>query len=334
MVTVGDLTESQILAQLVPLLPLGDDTILGSGDDCAVVRAPGGAFVVTTDVLVEGRHFLTDWSTGAQIGARAVAQNLSDVASMGARPTALVVSLVLPPTLPMEWLLDFARGMAAEATRAGAGIVGGDLVMADTIVVSVTAHGVYDGEPITRRGARPGDSVAVAGTLGRSAAGLAALTAGAVEPGWDGEEVPEEFSEAVAIFRAARPPYSAGPLAAQRGATSMMDVSDGLARDAGRLARASDVSIHLDSAGFAQDAAALRAAGEALGEDPEGWILFGGEDQSLLATFPPGVSIPEPFRVIGTVREPEVGASPHVVRYDGREVHGGWDHFHAADGHT
>lgn len=329
MVTVGELTENEILAQIRPLLPIGTNTILGSGDDCAVVSAPGGAFVVTTDVLVEGQHFRTDWSTPQQIGARAVAQNLSDVVSMGAQPTALVTSLVLPSETTMAWLLKFTQGMATEANKVGAGIVGGDLVTGDRLVISVTAHGSYEKAPITRTGAKPGDSVAVAGTLGRSAAGLAALTAGVGVSGRSGIEIPELFSEVVEIYRVPRPPYDAGPLAARSGATAMMDLSDGLSVDSNRLAKASNVCIELDSAGLAPDVAALTPVAQAVGMDPLQWVVFGGEDHSLLATFPADVPVPGPFRSIGRVLPPEPKQPHNVVRLDGREIHGGWDHFRA-----
>lgn len=327
MTRVGDLTEGEILDRIIPLLPTGEHTLLGPGDDCAVVRAPGGSFVVTTDVLVEDRHFRTAWSTGAQIGARAVAQNLSDVASMGALATSLVVSLVLPADTDVDWVVDLASGMAVEASRGGAGIVGGDLTTGEKIVIAITAHGYCVADPVTRSGARPGDTVAVVGTLGRSAAGFSALQSGLVNPLLQGDEVPHEFAEAVAAFRVPRPPYTAGPLAARRGATAMMDLSDGLVIDAGRLAKASGVSIELNSEALRRDADVLSEAGRELGVDPLQWILYGGEDHSFLATFPPFVLVAEPFRIIGSVGHPQAGEAGGTVRLDGREVHGGWDHF-------
>lgn len=327
MTKVGDLSEGEILDRIVPLLPIGDQTLLGPGDDCAVVKAPGGSFVVTTDILVEDHHFLTSWSSASQIGARAVAQNLSDVAAMGAVPTSLVVSLVLPAHTEIDWVIDLAAGMAAEARKGGAGIVGGDLTTGDKVVIAVTAHGYCTSAPVTRSGARPGDTVAIVGTLGRSGAGLAALQSGRFAPSFQGDQVPHEFAEAVSAYRVPKPPYSSGPLAAQRGATAMMDLSDGLTVDAERLAKASDVTIDLNSEALRRDADVLADAGRILGVDPMQWVLFGGEDHSFLATFPPHVLVSEPFRIIGSVGFPRGDDPRNPVRLDGRRIHGGWDHF-------
>lgn len=329
--TVSDFSEGELISRLLPYLPRGGQTLLGSGDDCAVVAAPDRKFVVTTDVLVEGEHFRRDWSTGAEVGARAAAQNLADVAAMGAKPTALVVSMVLPTDLPISWLEDFAGGLGSEAFRGGAGVVGGDLSRGPVLVISVTAHGSVAGTPVTRSGARPGDTLAVAGTLGRSAAGLAALDSGAVSPRLHGAAVPTPFQESVALFRSPRPPLEAGPLAAQRGATAMMDISDGLVRDAGRLAEASEVAIDLTRYGLHDDVASLDKAARALGADPLQWVLFGGEDHGLLVTFPPYVLATAPFRAIGTVGEFGTSRGPKQqsrVTLDGQAVTGGFDHFH------
>ncbi|KGM10170.1 AIR synthase related protein, partial [Cellulomonas carbonis] len=174
--TVADLGEDALLAQVFPLLPAGSRTLLGPGDDCAVLAAPDGRFVVSTDLLVEGRHFRLDWSDAEDVGARAAAQNLADVAAMGAVPTALVVGLVVPPDLPVAWVLGLARGLASVSGPHGVGVVGGDLSGGRDVVVAVTVHGDLEGrDPVLRSGARPGDVVAHAGVLGRSAAGHALL---------------------------------------------------------------------------------------------------------------------------------------------------------------
>lgn len=327
---VSQLSEQQILARILPILPPGPYTSLGVGDDCAVVNAPDRRFVVTTDVLVEGVHFRLDWSTGAEVGARAAAQNLADVAAMGAQPTSLVISLVLPPDLEMSWVEDFAGGLGAEVFRAGAGVVGGDLSRGPTLVVSVAAHGRLGGEPITRSGARPGDTLAVVGTLGQSAAGLTALEMGAVSPALHGAAVPTPFTQPVQLYRSPQPPLEAGPLAAQRGATAMMDISDGLVRDAGRMAEASDVAIDITRYGLHEDRAALKKVGKALGVDPLEWILYGGEDHSLLVAFPPYVLTTAPFRAIGTVGkygESRGSRQKARVTLDGQPLANGFDHF-------
>lgn len=124
---VADLTEEQLLARIVPELPTGTRTLLGPGDDAAVVAAPDGRFVVTTDVLVEDRHFRRAWSSGEDVGRRAAVQNLADVAGMGAVPTSLVVTLAMPGELDVDWVVGLARGLGAACAPWGVGVVGGDL---------------------------------------------------------------------------------------------------------------------------------------------------------------------------------------------------------------
>jgi len=323
---VRDVSEEALLARIFPLLPTAPSTLVGPGDDCAVVAAPDGRYVVSTDVLVEDRHFRRRWSTGYDVGRRAAVQNLADVVSMGARPAALVVSLVVPGDLPVDWVTGFARGLADACTPLGAAVVGGDLSGGDQVVVAVTVHGDLEGrDPVLRGGARAGDVVALAGTLGRSAAGLALLDAGR----------PDVDDVLVAAYLRPDPPLAAGPVAADAGATAMMDVSDGLLRDAGRVARASGVVVDLDTGALDADRARLRDAGAALaGEDDgaelvDGWVLSGGEDHGLLATFPAAAPLPAGFRPLGTAR-PADDDGPGV-RLDGAVPRrsSGWDHFRA-----
>lgn len=318
---VTELSETELLARIFPHLPAGDRTLVGPGDDAALLAAPDGRYVVSTDVLVEDRHFRRRWSTGEDVGWRAAMQNLADVAAMGARPTALVVSLVTPGDLPVAWVEGLARGLGAACATVGAGVVGGDLSGGPVVVVAVTVHGDLDGlDPVLRSGARPGDVVALAGTVGRSAAGLALLEAGR----------PEADPDAVAVFRRPAPPLAAGPLAARAGATAMLDVSDGLLRDAARLASAGRVVLDLGDPAdvLAADLRAAGAAAGALGVDPIGWVLGGGEDHGLLATFPPG-AVPDGFRPVGTVRAPGAGAPEGTVLVAGATPTAvpGWDHF-------
>ncbi len=318
--TVADVSEEGLLALIFPLLPLGHATLLGPGDDAAVISAPDGRVVISTDVLVEGRHFRRDWSTGEDVGRRAAVQNLADIAAMGARPTSVVVGLVAPADLPVAWVTGFARGLAAACEPHGVGVVGGDLSGGDSVMVSIAVHGDLAGrEPVLRSGARPGDVVAHAGVRGRSAAGLALLTAGRRDA------VPE----LVEAYLRPVSPLAAGPAAAAAGATAMLDVSDGLLRDAGRLARASGVVLDLDPVAdaFPDDLAALGAAGALLGVDPADWVLAGGEDHGLLATFPASVVVPAPFRVVGRVAA--AGGNSAGVSVGGRvpTTSPGWDHF-------
>jgi thiamine-monophosphate kinase len=158
-------------------------TVVGIGDDAAVLAAPDGRVVATTDFLLEGRHFRRDWAGPTDIGHRAAVRSLADVAAMGAAATALLVAFAAPPELPASWALDVAGGLAAEAARAGASVAGGDTARFGSVLLAVTGLGDLRGrEPVTRSGARPGDVVATAGPLGRSAAGLALLQAGWAAP--------------------------------------------------------------------------------------------------------------------------------------------------------
>ena len=160
--TVGDLGEFGLIAAVVARFRVTPDVLLGPGDDAAVVAAPDGRVVASTDLLVEGRHFRRDWSSAREIGRKAAAQNLADLVAMGARPTALLVGLGAPPDLPADWATGFADGLAEECALVGATVVGGDVVRSDAVVVAVTALGDLEGRaPVTRSGARPGDVVAV-----------------------------------------------------------------------------------------------------------------------------------------------------------------------------
>ncbi len=315
---VGDLTEDGLLARILPLLPVGRATLVPAGDDAAVVAAEDRRFVVSTDVLVEDRHFRTRWSSGEDLGRRAAMQNLADIAAMGARPTALVVALVLPADVPVAWVEGIARGLAVECAAADAGVVGGDLSGGPVIVVSVTAHGDLQGvAPVLRSGARPGDVVAHAGVRGWSAAGLALLAA-------DRADVDAGL---VAAYLRPRSPLALGPAAARAGAHAMLDVSDGLVRDARRIASASGMLLDLDPPrrAFAGDLTRLEAAARALGVDPEPWVLDGGEDHGLLATFPGDATLPDGFVPVGRVHAGEPGRV--LVGGQVPSGSGGWDHF-------
>jgi len=312
--TVGDLPEEALVALLAQRLPLGNRTLVGPGDDAAVITTSDGRFVVTTDVLVEGHHFRRQWSTGTDVGVRAAVQNLADVAAMGACPTALVVAVTVPRDLPLEFVTGLADGLAQVCAPLGVGVVGGDLSAGPVVQVAVTAHGDLQGRaPVLRSGAQVGDTVAHAGVAGRSAAGLALVEA-------DEADCDRGLVEA---YLRPTSPLAAGPAAAAGGATSMLDVSDGLVRDARRIAAASNVLLALETDAFADDLSRLSHAAAVLDTDPTTWVFGGGEDHGLLATFPPG-PLPEGFRRIGAVL-PGCG-----VTVDGNLPPGataGWDHF-------
>ena len=294
---------------------------VGLGDDAAVVMAGSGEVVVSTDMLVEGRHFRRDWSTGADVGAKAAAENLADLAAMGARGTTLVVALGLPADLPVDWVGDLYAGLRDEADPWAVAIVGGDVVRGDRVVVSVTALGTLAGQaPVLRSGARPGDVVAVAGRLGWAAAGLSILSRGFRTP-----------RALVDAHRRPAPPYQAALAAAGGGATAMIDVSDGLVADLGHVARASRVAVEIDPGLLAVDEPVASAAA-AFNADPLVWVLTGGDDHAIAAAFPDEQALPEGFAAIGrvsAVEDVEVLEGPGVT-VAGRVPRGGGGHDHFA----
>ena len=283
-----------MLARIFPRLPAAAAQLLGPGDDAAVVAAPDGRFIVTTDMMIHGPDFRLAWSTPHDLGWKAAASNLADVAAMGAVPTALVVAIAAPADTPVALLEGIADGLrdGCAALAPGCGVVGGDLSVSPTLTIAVTAFGDLEGRaPVLRSGARPGDIVAVAGPLGASAAALHLLFTEAV----DADGHPDEVAATALRPRTApqlapTPPIAAGPEASRSGATAMLDLSDGLAIDAARLAKSSNARLDFDAA--------------LLGPDPS-LALSGGEDHSLLATFPPDTELPPQFRRIGVVVEGE-----------------------------
>ncbi|MEV4623619.1 thiamine-phosphate kinase [Asanoa sp. NPDC049573] len=304
--------EFGLIARVTARLQPGASTLLGPGDDAAIVSAPDGRVVASTDALVEGRHFRRDWASGVEIGHRAAAANLADIAAMGATPTALLVALCAPPGLDARWAEDLADGLAAEAATVGAAVVGGDMAGSPTLTIAVTALGDLGGRrPVTRDGARAGDVVALCGRVGYAAAGYTVLSRGFRTP-----------VLLVDAYRRPRVPYAAGPAAARAGATAMLDVSDGLLQDLGHVAKASKVAIDIDRGAF-EVPPQMRDAAQALGVDPYHWVLAGGDDHALAATFPRDRSLPEGWHEIGRVSE---GTG---VTVDGRPPKGplGWDHF-------
>ncbi len=316
------LGEFGLIAALSGWLPADARTLVGIGDDAAVLAAPDGRVVASTDFLLEGRHFRRDWSSPADVGRKAAARSLIDVAAMGAVPTGLLVALAAPADLPVSWARGLTEGLAAECARAGASVVGGDTARAASVLLATTGLGDLQGRaPVLRSGAAPGDLVAVTGPLGHAAAGLALLSAGLVN------------DPLVAAQLRPAPPYDAGPQAAGLGATAMIDISDGLLADLGHVAAASGVRIDLSSDRLTpgddlQAAARLFIDGTGRGAGPEHtlaltWVLTGGEDHALAATFPPGTTVPPRWTVIGQVQH---GLG---VVVDGREWAGsaGWDHF-------
>lgn len=312
--TVGDAGEFAVVEAVTARFTQGEHVSVGPGDDAAVVAVEGGKVIASLDMLIQNRHFRLDWSSADDVGHKAAAENLSDISAMGGRATALLVGLGAPAELSTAWALQFADGLAAEASEVGASVVGGDLSEADLVTVAITALGVCEHGVVRRSGAQPGDLVALAGRQGWAAAGFAVLARGFRSP-----------RAVVDAHRQPRPPYAAGPQAAQLGATAMIDVSDGLLQDLGHVAAASAVSIDVRSETL-EVAEPLRAVGAALGVDPLTFVLTGGDDYCLAATFPHGTALPAGWREIGTVTE---AGEPGAVTVDGAvpEMPAGHRHF-------
>lgn len=308
--TVSEAGEFPLIARLRDVFPQGEQVLVGPGDDAAVLRIRNGHVVVSTDMLVEGQHFRREWASACDIGHRAAAANLSDINAMGGRAHSLTIALGAPRDLPASWALEFAEGFAEECALVDASVVGGDLAVADSLVVAVTVLGSCTQAPVLRSGAGPGDVLALCGRQGWAASGLAVLGRGFRSP-----------RVLVEAYRRPEPPYDAGRIAAESGATAMIDISDGLLADARHLAEESGVAIDVRRDAF-EIAEPLQAVAAATGADPLQFILGGGDDHALLATFP-SAEVPEGWTVVGSVAE---GAAVTVdgAPYDGPT---GWTHF-------
>lgn len=305
--TLHEIGEGAALAALLPLLPTGDRTRLGPGDDSAVVDMPDSSVLVSSDMMIEGPDFRLDWSTPGDVGFKAIASNAADIAAMGGVVLGYEIAVAVPADTPFHRLSDLARGFAEGilALTPQAGVLGGDLSRAPVMTIAVTVLGSLEGrKPVLRSGARPGDILAVAGEMGLSHQGLEILA------GSSADQIPDvaKTSRAVAHHLRPHPPISLGPVAADAGATAMMDISDGLVLDCSRMAAASTVTMVLDvDAGLDHHA------------------LTGGEDHGLLATFPAGTPLPDGFRRIGAVT-----AGPAAVLLGNQKLDpstGGWDPF-------
>jgi thiamine-monophosphate kinase len=259
--SLGELGEFGFIERLRQLAPG-----LSSDDDAAVV----GGFAVTTDALVDGVHFRTDWSSPTDIGWKAVSVNVSDLAAEGATPTWLVTTVCAPPSTSLDLLTGIYEGIGEACESYGCALVGGDTVRAAELVLSVTAIGRLDREPLRRSRARVGDVLAVTGPLGRAACGVNLLLAG------DPKDVPVD--DALACVEAHRRPIARID-AAETQAHAAIDISDGLASDARRLAEASGHGIAIDTLPIAPEVERIAAA---RGWDAERIALAGGEDFELL----------------------------------------------------
>lgn len=344
---LGDLSESQVLARLRPSWTHTDAVVVGPGDDAAVLACPGAAVVATTDSMVRGTDWRDDWSSGHDVGVKLTVSNIADLAAMGATPTGLLVSLMADPAVPLSWVVQVSEGIGRVAREVGAAVLGGDLSSAPpgVVVLSMTALGDLAGrEPVLRSGARPGDVVAVCGTLGHSGAGLElyadeASGRASVRPDHhdlDRPALAQARAALQAAHRAPSTPWRAGPAAAEAGVHALIDISDGLVRDAGRIAMASGVRIDL-SADRLRDLVVPGPLGLVVGARRAlALALSSGEEHSLLGCFDAGTDIAalpgQRWHVVGAVRQADGDrrddARSTDVLLDGAAVgDDGWDHF-------
>ena len=316
---LGDLGEFGFIERMRAWLPPSMSAV-GIGDDAAVIPFGDRSLVASTDALVEGVHFRLDWSSPADIGFKAVSVNVSDLAAMGATPRWLLLALGAPPSTSQEILEPLYRGLVEACALYGTELVGGDTVASDRLMLSLTALGEMDGDPLLRSGAKAGDVVAVTGPLGRAAAGVNLLLSGEVKD--------VEPAHGLACLEAHRRPVARvneGSILRRSGAHAALDISDGLASDARRLAEASGVGVELDRLPIAVEAAGVAAD---RGWDAAQIVLAGGEDLELL------VALPREALPVAGVELIEVG---HVVDEPGvwlveegqrREIGAvGYDHF-------
>ena len=307
---------------------------VGIGDDAAVVEPGTGSLVLTTDMLVEGVHFERSTISARDLGAKAIVVNVSDIAAVAASPRYAMVSLGIPVDIDAAWVMELFGGMRAACDEYALALVGGDTNRADAVVIAVAVVGeVGSRHAVTRSGARPGDIVVVTGSLGAAAGGLllsrvdpAKLLRALAEP-W-GRELLDAQARPVARV-------GEGQTLAQAGATAMMDLSDGLAKDLSRLCAASGVGTRLQLPRVPVAPPLLQAA-EFLEVDPRELALAGGEDYELLATIDltnltrARDDLHERFGVTLTDVGVIIDEGLVAVDADGRESPlepKGWDHF-------
>lgn len=323
--TLDDVGEAGVLTEVFARLRglSEDDVLVGPGDDTALLSTHGPV-LATTDTVVRDRDWRDEWSGPQDVGHKVVVQNLADLAAMGGVGAGLLVSLVAPGSLPLSWVQGLTDGIAEAAGREGVPVLGGDLSSSTgEVVVSVTALGGLAGKrPVLRSGARSGDVVAVAGSLGRSGAGLLLLERG--EAGWwPPQDVAQEAAALVGYHCRPAPDLAQGPVAARAGAHAMIDLSDGLVRDLRRVCQASGVCAELDRTALEAFVAPLAAV---LGPEA-GWqcVLAGGEEHSLLACFAAS-DVPPGWQPVGRLAQTGP-AGPGVCLEGDRLEGGGWDHF-------
>jgi thiamine-monophosphate kinase len=313
--------EFELIARLAPFLATGgDDLVVGSGDDAAVLDLDGRGVCLAVDVLVDEVHFRRDLSSLADVGWKAVAVNCSDIAAMGATPTVAVVGLCRPASVSGEEIEELYRGMSEACERWGLRLVGGDTVSSQALALSVTVMGdVEPAKAVRRSGARAGDRLVVVGALGAAAAALAGFRAGL-----------DVSDELLAAHRRPIAHVEAGTALANAGATAMIDVSDGFGADLLHICEASEVGALVDAASLPAGVGVAAVAVQ-LGRDPLEFVAGGGDDYALLAAVPPDaadqIAAALGGAVVGEVTE---GGVATLRMGDGttRDLAGmGWDHY-------
>jgi len=315
-----DISEDELLTAIGRVLSgTGPEVLVPVGDDAAVVRRGAGDLVLSTDALVEGTHFDRAMSTPRDIGYKAIAASISDIAAMAASPRYALCALTLSDDVDAGWTMELFGGMREASDEFACTLIGGNLARGADVTVAITVTGeVARGAAVRRGGAKPEDVVVVTGTLGGAAAGRRLARRGAP---WTEDEL-----DAIHHHERPAPRVGEAPVLARNGATAMIDVSDGLARDLVRLCEASGVGVRLDPATVPAHPAA--AEGEALG---------GGEDYELLATMPSAGAVADaaseladvfatPLTAIGTITTEGLQTVDDSGKTHPLEP-SGWDHF-------
>jgi len=299
-VDISSLGEFELIARLTRGLHETGDQLLGIGDDCAILDLHAPTLLLATgDSQVEGVHFTLHTSSPEQIGRKALAVNLSDIAAMGGEPRYALISLILPPSLPLAVLDGIYAGLRYQADDFTTTIVGGNISGAgssETLIIDITLLGTIEhGHALLRSGAQPGDTLCVTGTLGDSAAGLFTLL-------YADQALPSTAVEFVrSRCRTPQPRIHEGRILSQMGPsiiTAMLDISDGLSGDLAHLCEHSHVGARIHHAQIPLSAA-IHAIADHSQHDALEWALHGGEDYELLFTVSPG----NEHTVINTVRE-------------------------------
>jgi thiamine-monophosphate kinase len=284
---------------------------VGIGDDAAVIKSSNNKLVATVDMAVEDIHFSKKWSTPFQIGAKLTTANLADIFAMGAVPKYLLVAAGINELNNSETVTELAKGIRSVADRFEVTVIGGDLSKSEKMTLSITALGELSAQPILRSGARVGDLIYLSSLTGLSAGGLAILN--------------RELDRPRYVVEAHLNPKLVAPEKLIKVATSMCDVSDGLATDAAHLSYASNVNFNLskDLISQAADFKDLAELAKELNEDVFDWILTGGEDHFFLATVDKENESNELGIQIGSV-----GKGEGKLLLDGVEVKkSGYQHF-------